>query len=177
MTFKATTLNTIRIKRAGFAVRTPLRPLDKPFRCILLENETAELLDGSDVETGFPHVAADAIVGRFVAGQLILVSGKSNDNADLEQLEGVDEVWALCFRKPRPGWRLFGRFSEPKVFVGLGAFDRHRLGRRSNYTSVALAMIEKWNEKFPGVEPFRAATLGEYVSGVYRNVDDKTTYD
>jgi hypothetical protein len=52
---------------------------------------------------GFPHLCTDLIVGRFVEGHFLIVSRKSAKYVDLEQLEDLDEVWALCFRKPRPG--------------------------------------------------------------------------
>ena len=59
---------------------------------------------------GFPHIEADKVIGRYIAGHLSFVTRKSAKDADLEQMEGLDDVWALCLRKPRPGYRLLGRF-------------------------------------------------------------------
>lgn len=66
----------------------------------------------------------------FAAGHLVTVSRRSAPGVDLEQLEDQDEVWSLCFRRPRPGWRLLGRFLERDVFVGLRLYERHFLRNR-----------------------------------------------
>ena len=90
----------------------------------------------------------------------------------MEKLEIVDEVWALCFRSPPPGWRLLGRFLEPMVFVGLRLYERHELGTREKYTAKANEVINDWSQTFGPIPPFRAANLGSYVDGVFRDVDE-----
>jgi len=136
----------------------------------LIWPEISELLDGADVGTGFPHRSADALIGTFIAGHLLLLSQRSS-NADMEKLEIVDEVWALCFRAPRPGWRLLGRFLEPRVFVGLRLYERHQLGSRKKYSAKANEVINDWNKALGSIPPFRANALGTYVGGVFRDVD------
>jgi hypothetical protein len=98
------------------------------------------------------------------------VSQKSVPRVDLERLERVDEVWVLCFRAPRPGWRLMGRFIEPKVFVGLKLYERDELGTIANYTARAEQVIKEWNAVIKR-EPFRSPDLGAYVGGVFNDVD------
>ena len=48
----------------------------------------------------FPHYEADFIMSKFMHGHVVSISSKMGVKADLELLEGVDEVWAMCFRKP-----------------------------------------------------------------------------
>ena len=177
LTFRATSLDFIRVQRAGFREREPLRPPKNPLdlgRCLLLPDDIHQVLDGKDsVKTGFPYLYADLIVGRFVVGHYLTISQKSAEDVDLEKLENIDDVWALCFRKPRPGWRLLGRFLEPKVFVGFGIYDRHELGPKKNYHAKAEEVITNWTNRFPGIVPFRSTDLGAYVGGHFRDVDEK----
>jgi hypothetical protein len=128
------------------------------------------MLDGSDVRLGFPARLADRVIGVFVAGQYLTLSQKSAPDVDMEKLENVDEIWALCFRAPPPGWRLLGRFVEATVFVGLKLYDRHELADIKTYTEKANTVITEWNAML-GILPFRASSLGEYVRGVFRDVD------
>jgi hypothetical protein len=128
------------------------------------------MLDGTDQHLGFPERLADRLIGTFIAGHYIRLSQKSARDADLEKLERVDEVWALCFRAPRPGWRLLGRFVVPGVFAGLKLYDRHELGEIPTYTTKARGIVTEWNAQI-GIEPFRANDLGTYVGGVFRDVD------
>jgi len=138
---------------------------------LLVTRDIADLLDGMRPGAGFPEVGADLIVGRFLAGWLLTVSRKSAPDVDLERLEGLDDVWVLCFRTPPPGWRVLGRFLEKDVFVGLRAYDRHTLGARASYSARANDVIEDWKRVFGAMEPLRAGDLDSYLSGVYRDAD------
>ncbi len=89
---------------------------------------------------------------------------------DLERLEGLDEVWVMCFRRPRPGWRLMGRFLAERCFVAIRAYDRHELGGKRAYEAKAKAMIADWDALLPDTAPFRDDTVGNYVGGVWRDV-------
>jgi hypothetical protein len=136
----------------------------------------ADLLSGKDISSGFPDYAADTIVGRYTAGHLVTVSllgDPDKRKPDLERLENVHEVWALCFRKPRPGWRILGRFVQRDMFVGLRAYDRHVLGKKSNYAKNAKAIPNDWTNLLGDAPVLFAATAGEYLSGVHRDVDQE----
>jgi hypothetical protein len=128
------------------------------------------MLDGADHHLGFPDRAADHLIARFIAGHYISVSQKSAPRVDLERLQRVDEVWVLCFRAPKPGWRLIGRFIEPKVFVGLKLYERGELGTIAKYTVKAEDVIKEWNAVIER-GPFRSPDLGAYVCGVFNDVD------
>ena len=82
---------------------------------------------------------------------------------------GHDEVWALCPRKPPPGWRILGRFYERDVFVALRAWDKHRLF--SNYALAATEVIEDWRTLFGEQPAHRGTNLTDYLSGVVNDVD------
>lgn len=119
----------------------------------------------------FPHQAADKLVGIFIAGQLLLLSQNSAEGVDMERLENVDEVWALCFRRPIPGFRLLGRFIEAKVFVGFRLYDRNTLDGIATYTAFANEVIADWKKAFGTKDPYRTYRLESYVGGVCRDVD------
>lgn len=175
----------LKARLAGFIPREALRPIGDPKRMLLVTQDIADLLDGKKIEIGFPDTTAEYVVGNFLSGMRVLVSRhwKSLPKAfkkrffplDLERLEdtdGVDEVWALCFRKPRPGWRLLGRFLERDVFVALAAYDRHDLAPESNYAARARDTMAEWtNRGLP--EPLRGTNVDDYLGGIYLDVDEE----
>ncbi len=113
------------------------------------------------------------IVARYLAGHLMTVSRRSAPRVDLEKLENIDEIWALCFRKPKPGWRLFGRFLAQDIFLGLRMYDRNELGSVENYTRLAEETVGDWDARFKGIPPLRSNNLTDYLSGeMYRDVDE-----
>jgi len=119
----------------------------------------------------FPHRAADRLIGIYVAGQYLRLSQRSAADVEMEKLENVNEVWALCFRQPVPGFRLLGRFIEATVFVGFRLYDRHTLEGVPTYTALANEVINDWTNVFGKIDPFRATGLESYVGGVCRDVD------
>ncbi|MDA9493323.1 hypothetical protein XI08_30525 [Bradyrhizobium sp. CCBAU 11361] len=153
--------------------RKPLRPLDNLMRRLYVTQEIADLLDGKIRRGAFPDFEAERLIAIFCAGQFLRISRKkNNDLPDLEKLEGFDEVWALCPRKPKPGWRLLGRFIDKDRLILLRAYDKHQLAR--NYDKATKEVIGDW-ETILGTaqQPLRGAELSDYLSGVYRDVDVK----
>jgi hypothetical protein len=161
--------NAICAKR--LLLREPLRLLREVHRRSLLVTPQIDALLDGHIEFGvFPDFHAERFVGIFSAGQLMTVSRRiTRRKPDIEQVEGADEVWALCIRTPRPGWRILGRWYEPDVFVALRAWDKARLAR--NYRTACEEVIEDWNDLFADHIPFSAVDVGHYIGGVYRNVD------
>lgn len=132
--------------------------------------EIDALLDGHVLLGVFPDTASEIIIGKFIAGHIVRVSRKKNhQRPDLEQLEGFDEIWALCPRKPAPGWRLLGRFYQRGVFVALRAWDKSSLAR--NYATATQEVIEDWKELFGPEKAHRANNVDEYLGGVFIDVD------
>ena len=78
----------------------------------------------------------------------------------------------MCFRKPAPGWRLFGRFPAKNVFVGIYLKDRHECGGRNNYVTHAINAIAEWDRLLEDVPFIRGATLGDYIDWSATDVDE-----
>jgi hypothetical protein len=155
-----------RALRDGALVRRePVRPLiSESRRRLFVRPELVDLLNG--VPPGrFPDWECEKLIGRFCAGYLITVSfGRQDDGADMKRWEGFDEVWALCPRRPRPGWRVLGRFVQPGVFVALSAWDRHDLHNR--FDEAARDMIHRWRDVFGLQDPYRGSDHADYLTGV-----------
>jgi hypothetical protein len=134
--------------------------------------KVSELLSGKVPSAGFPHAAADVLMTSYLNGWMINVSERSSKNAEIEKLEGMDEVWAICCRKPKPGWRIFGRFFQAGTFIAFDAHDRYELASRANYSSHALKTVGHWDSMFPREQPYNATSLDQYLTGMVRNVDE-----
>jgi hypothetical protein len=136
-----------------------------------------EMFEGRRIDTGFPDFRANRTVAIFQAGQFVtisLVGDLGKKRPDLERLTDLDEAWAMCFRAPMPGWRLLGRFAAKSVFVGLSLLDRHTLNGNRTYAGYAQAMIDKWEEDLPGIEPVRGLTWQDYLDGTVKDVYGNT---
>ena len=82
----------------------------------------------------------------------------------------MDEAWAICFRVPKPGWRLLGRFAAKSVFVGVCLLDRHTLDGDRTYASHAQAMLSKWGEHLSPLSPVRGSAWQDYLDGTVKDV-------
>jgi hypothetical protein len=116
----------------------------------------------------FPRPQAITDIDQFIIGFNRTVSftreTRVKTYVNLERLVDIDEIWTLCFRRPKPGWRIFGRFKSYNHFIGLRAYDRHQLVGHL-MTKAAQQTIADWNQ-IVGVEPFRGQSPIEYMSGV-----------
>ena len=172
MTFNTTFIFIERLKEQGFVEYESPRPRIDRKRRIFVAPEIWALLNGDGaIEAMFPSVEAERVLSTFVAGYLVTLSRKGA-KSDLEQLIGLDEVWALCFRKPRPGWRLFGRFVAQDILVLTKAYDRLELGKKANYHMLAEAVIAEWERYFSDVPPYHSSEITGYLTGGVRNVDE-----
>jgi hypothetical protein len=175
LTFNTTSLPLARaLRHKLLLVRQPLRPLTQDAkRFLLVTPEIDALLDGHLKFGEFPAREAEIVIGRFVAGHLMRVSQKfTKNNPDVEKIVGANEVWAVCLRRPSPGWRLLGRwYEEPSqhVFVALRAWDKIKLFPQ--YGEAANEVIDDWTELFGATAPRAAVNLGDYVGGVFSDVD------
>lgn len=174
MTFNTTSISLIELlKSKRLLVREPLQPRSPVTfqRRVLVTPEIDALLDGHPQVGLFPEAAAEVLIGKFTAGYLVTVSRRKNSKRpDVEQLEGFDEIWALCPRKPPPGWRLLGRFESKGVFVALRAWDKTHLAGK--YGIAASQVVEDWEELFKSEEPHSADSVEGYLGGVFIDVDE-----
>ena len=100
-------------------------------------------------------------------------SGQPNENAlkpDMERLHGYDEVWALCAREPRPGWRILGRVYAKNVFVAFTAWEKGKLF--TQYDAAAQEVIDLWNGMFGDRGPFSAGSVEEYLGDIADDIDN-----
>jgi hypothetical protein len=153
--------------------RLPLRPrTQEQVRHLLVTPQIDALLDGHVLLGLFPDVAAEKLIGIYSAGQLLTVSrAVTKRKPDVEQVVGHNEVWALCARTPRPGWRILGRWYDERIFIALRAWDKNHLFR--NYGPAAQEVIGDWHELFGTRAPHSATAIEGYVGGVYNDVDDE----
>jgi len=97
---------------------------------------------------------------------------RERGKSDFKWLRGHDEVWVLSFRRPAPGWRIFGRFARKNFFVGLRYYEREELADNVLYQQAARDMIADWNRRFPGVEPYRGRDFEDYLGDMVRDDDE-----
>ncbi|MCJ7995317.1 hypothetical protein J5N58_14115 [Rhizobium cremeum] len=146
-------------------------------RRLFVTPEINEILDGNDAAfKNLPMVETETIIGRFCAGHFITASlqGNSELKPDFEKLQGLDEVWAICARKPRM-WqvRIFGRFISKGCFVAFGFHERVVLGIRENYNAKASEVPALWNDVLGTCVRYEAGSVDEYFGGVCRDVDEQ----
>lgn len=159
------------MKKKRILEREPLRPMPSATRrYVLVTPQIDALLDGH-VEFGvFPDWEMEKLIGKFSARYLVTVSRQIMDKKpDVEQIVGCDEVWALCPRKPIPGWRILGRWYEKDVFVALRPWPKGKLFR--NYPVAAQEVIDDWVDLFGQQQPHRGNEVEDYLSQVYHDVD------
>jgi hypothetical protein len=133
-------------------------------------------LDGATT-ADFASAFADVDITRYLSGFDVRVSRqmrewKKDEQPFLEKLVGHDDVWAICLRRPKPGWRLIGRFLAKDVFVGLGMYPKREL-MGGRYAVRADEAIVLWNERFPGREPIRSDALNDYIGYQWTDIDDE----
>lgn len=167
MTFNATSLRLGLLNAAGLVERQSLRPTAGRRR-IYVTPDIAAKLDAD--EPYFPRASAEALIARFRASHHITVTRRKGVEADLERLVGPDDVWVLCFRSPRPGGRLLGRFFEKDVFVGLRLKEREELGGR-RYEECAREVEGEWSRLLRSSNPVRSNSVDDYISMLYKDLD------
>lgn len=160
---------------AGFVEHelvVPLKAAEKRRR-LWLEPDVAALLTGKkNPQAGFPHVQADVDLGRFCKGNIVSATRRERGKSDFKWLRGHREVWVLSFRKPPPGWRIFGRFARKNLFVALRYYEREQLPDNILYQQAARDLIADWEARFPGTEPYRGSRFEDYFGDMVRNDDE-----
>lgn len=174
MTFNATSLPLVRaLREKRLLIRAPMKPRMpvNEERHLLVTPEIDALLDGHVFLGAFPAPAAETLIGIYSAGQLVTVTRRKprkKERPDLEQIVGHDEVWGLCVRNPPPGWRILGRWYQKNVFIGLRAWDKHRLA--GHYEEAAEQIIANWGAEFGAQPAHRGNSIEDYMGGVFNEL-------
>jgi hypothetical protein len=178
LTFNATCLNLLGAGRL-FRWYGP-RPPAELARHLLVTPMINGMLTESPRTPLFPVSCATEVAGWYVRGWLMRVALSRRDGGYrkgmepiLERLGNIDEVWAMCFRKPAPGWRFLGRFVEYNTFVALRAYDRRLLSPPSRYLDAANQVIADWHELFGRQSPHRGDAIEEYLGGQTRDANEE----
>lgn len=179
MTYNATSPRLALAARVGLVEHTPPRESSGQ-RLILCPSDINDYLKGLVAKGDYPAMDAAVTIGRFLAGHSLVVSRKlrppkrrkpGDRGVELEQLEGFDEIWVLCHRRPGAGWRLVGRMLEQDVLVVFGLHDKRDIG--TDYGPVVGETITEWERCFPGLPPCNGPWLSGYLSGAHRDVDEE----
>jgi hypothetical protein len=136
-------------------------------------------ISGQDPNHGLPALGIAVTIGQFIRGHSLVVSRRrtprkwKRSKIQLEQLEGFDEIWILCYRNARPGWRLLGRFLEQDALAVFRVKDKRDIG--NDYSVAVEEVLSDWNDHLGTDRPCgRAdADLPTYISGVHYNVDEE----
>jgi hypothetical protein len=176
--FNATSPIVSRARAAGLVIHQPLRPQTEMIRGILCPHALDLQLSGKDQQHGLPSLGVAVTIGKFVGGRALAISRRKRrrrwrgPDIDLEQLEGIDEVSVLCFRKPGAGWRLLGRFLEQDALALFRIKDKRDIG--NNYEPAAAEVISDWQALLGDLPPCTGDDLSAYLSGAHYNVDENT---
>lgn len=170
LTLNTTSINIPRLLKLGFVERIPLRLTGPRLRRVLVAPEIDAMLNTNTPY--FPRASAEALITSFCAGHMVSVSRRMEVSADLKRMVGPDEVWTMCFRRPRPGGRMLGRFLERDVFVGMGLYLREDLAGAA-YAEKARIIVDSWAERTEGLPYLGSAALSDYLGHVYMDRDQE----
>ncbi|MER8767383.1 hypothetical protein NKH63_01355 [Mesorhizobium sp. M0960] len=179
MTLNATNSILYRAVETGRLVARPaLNQKVEAKRFLYVTPNVYRGLAGKDPDLShLPMAKMEELIAIFCFGWFVTASLKGDPDErgpDIERLHSVDEVWVICARKPRHVQvRLFGRFLDAGVFIGLGLHCRHWLGIKKNYSETVAGIPDLWGNTMGNAQPFRAATALEHVKGICRDVDEK----
>ena len=162
-------------------VEAPLLRPEERRRNIFVSPALAGELAGRNLARALPFGAIrENLIGPFVRGEVLTISWtrreqrsssrRNRHHPQLEKLEGYDEIWVLCQREPRPGWRLSGRFLSKDVLVLLDFRHKDEIG--NNYASVSASVIHQWQRLFGCRLPHTGTDISGYVGGTFSDYDE-----
>lgn len=164
----------------GLVERLPRRPRDgEQRRFLLVTPKIYELLDGKPPHATLAPKLADLLIADFCAGYMVTVSKRKarskreekKKRPAFERLEGFDEIWVMCDRSLKPGWRLLGRFVEAGTLVILKGWPKEAIS--STYEKEANEILDAWRNILGDTTPFRSDKIDVYFNGNVRDVDEE----
>ena len=114
------------------------------------------------------YARARAVVDAFIGGLRIAARypPSRSAKAQLALLDPSEEqVWEFRSREPKPGVRVFGRFSELDVFVALKTKLRENID--ADFTQEKEQCKREWRRLFPTYPPHKGDSLYDYLTNYY----------
>ncbi len=162
---------TRRVKEERLFLLNPAMPKSLVVRKIYVSSEIKSLLLGPwserSLEVRCGYLRAD--IDRYIEGQLLAIAASpyKGKTSYMKQLDPPrDEVWEIRSRDPKPGIRLFGRFSEKDVFIALSWHERSNLkgpGSRQ-WRDAKEECKSEWRKLFPTYQPLMGNNINEYLT-------------
>jgi hypothetical protein len=147
----------------------PVLPSDPIERTMLLSKEINDLVMGPWVDQRWANRCnrLRANLEEFVKGVVVTVSLTPYEHAAayMGRLDRpIDEVWDIRSRDPKPGLRVFGRFSEHNTFIALHWGTRKELLDRRAWGFAIAETKGRWNRL---LAPYDPPFSGEDNANVY----------
>lgn len=166
---------TSRCNEGRLVPLAPYLPGLPSVRMIFVSPELYALVAGpwgdKEIEHRANRLRAD--FDMFITGSVISVGQdpyKKKKNAYMSSLDPTeDEVWEIRSRDPKPGIRVFGRFTERDVFVALNWAHRDKLGgpQSREFRDERERCKAEWRKLFPSYAPHTGATPDDYISNIF----------
>jgi hypothetical protein len=121
-------------------------------------------------EVRFNRLRAD--LDMFIDGSLLSMAQapyKKPKTTYMARLDPIaDEVWEIRSRDPKPGIRVFGRFSEKDVFIALTWEFRDGLGGPASreWRDAREGCKAEWRKLFPTYPALGRNDLHDYASNI-----------
>jgi hypothetical protein len=163
----STRLTIVQLQNAGklvlFMPRTRQPARRRLFLTQAAANDLTNPQSATSILSGRGFV--EASLTRWTAGNRI--HGGQRRGQFLRRLEPPPpEIWEIRVTEPAVQCRLLGRFAEPDTLILTKFYTRSLLGDRGSAAWVAgMRQCEAtWNELFPGIAPFSASSIHDYVT-------------
>lgn len=109
-------------------------------------------------------------VDNFISGAMM--SARMPPSKDVHaQLALLDpasgEVWEIRSRDPKPGVRIFGRFSERNYFIALTVVFREQLATDDDWSREIERCKREWRVLFPSYNPISGSEVHTYASKLF----------
>lgn len=113
---------------------------------------------------------ARAYIDTFISGSLMAVRMPPSKSAKAQialLADRADEVWEFRIRDPRPGLRIFGRFSEKDTFIALTTAFREQIGADDDWVAEIERCKREWRTYFPTFPPHSGPDAYAYITNIF----------
>lgn len=150
----------------------PSLPSIQCVRSIFVTEEVEAALIGPWPTTGLERRfgRASATLDAFTEGLRMSVRLPPSKSvlAQIALLEDAeDEVWEIRVSDPRPGVRVFGRFSDRDCFIAMTWSEREKLITDDDWRREKERCKREWRKLFPSFNPHTGTKADDYVSNAF----------